>query len=288
MPRLAEHPCADAPVDAGELAALRTLCVECVRAGSAAIAALEGEAAIVTRKTSALDYATSADLASERRIVALLRARRPHDGIVAEESGAGGASGGRRWVIDPVDGTRNFARRIPLYAVSVAVVDARGALAGAVLDVAHNELFSAARGMGALQSLNDGPERPCFAGPSPDGARIVATGFSARPESRPTELARLAAVAGCVDEVRTGTSAALELCWVADGRADGYFEAELSEWDWAAGALIAAEAGARVGDGNGGAPSSAMVLAATAHLYTVLARVLSSVDAAYGAPAPGR
>lgn len=275
-------------MDGGELAGLRALCVECVRAGSAAIAALDGEAAIVTRKTSALDYATSADLASERRIVALLRARRPHDGIVAEEGGPSGTPGALRWVIDPVDGTRNFARRIPLYAVSVAVVDGRGALAGAVLDVARNELFSAARGMGASTCLDAGPERPCVAGPSPDGASIVATGFSARPGSRPRELARLAAVAGCVDEVRTGTSAALELCWVADGRADGYFEAGLSEWDWAAGALIAAEAGAHVGDGNGAAPSNVMVLAATAELYPLLARVLASADAADGAPAAGR
>jgi myo-inositol-1(or 4)-monophosphatase len=179
-----------------------------------------------------------------------------------------------------LDGTRNFARDIPFYCVSVAVASAEGVVAGAVEDIPHRETFSAARGAGAWLSENSSAERRLFAEARAGGisSALIATGFSPHRTRRPRELAYVSEVASVAGELRAGGATALELCWVAAGRIDGYFEGGLEIWDWAAGALIATEAGAWVGGIDGGPPSDAMVIAGRdevgGELRTALARTV--------------
>jgi myo-inositol-1(or 4)-monophosphatase len=252
------------------------MCVALARAGADAVR--EGGPRTFRSKASELDLVTDADERSEAAIIALLRRERAQDSVLSEERGLVQGSTEYRWLVDPIDGTRNFARDIPFYCVSVAVSNAEGVVAGAVEDIPHRETFSAARGAGAWLCENSGGERRLFAEARAGGisSALVATGFSPHRSRRRRELAYVAEVASVAGELRAGGATALELCWVAAGRTDGYFEGGLEIWDWAAGALIAVEAGAWVGGIDGGPPSDAMVIAGRdevgAELRAALAR----------------
>ena len=199
---------------------------------------------LAATKSSLADIVTDADREVEELIRARLRAARPGDGFLGEESEAELGDTGITWVVDPIDGTVNYAYGIPSYAVSIAAV--RGpavpgeweTLAAAVFAPASGELFTAARGNGAWL----GDQRLSVTSETPAGA-LLATGFGYDPSTHEGDLATVRAVMAIARDLRRSGSAALDLAFVAAGRLDGYFERGLKPWDHAAGALLVAEAG---------------------------------------------
>lgn len=201
-----------------------------------------GVAQRVTTKTSGTDPVSEADQAAEALLVELLLGERPNDGVLGEEGADRVGGSGLRWVLDPLDGTVNYLYGLPAWCVSVACEDADGALVGVVRDPLHHETFTAARGRGA--SLGDTPL--AVNDPVALERALVATGFGYDGAMRAGQGERVAQVLPLVRDVRRAGSCALDLCSVAAGRMDAYFEVGPQPWDWAAGGLIAAEAGARV------------------------------------------
>ena len=200
----------------------------------------------VQTKSSATDMVTEVDRASEGLIVGRLRHARPGDAILGEEGTADGGSTGVAWMVDPVDGTTNYLYGFPAYCVSIAALVGGRPVVGVVYDPVHGELYHAVHGRGA--TCNDQPlEVP--ASPSLATA-LVGTGFSYEAPRRAHQAAALTHVLPAVRDIRRGGSAALDLCWVAAGRLDAFYERGLQPWDRAAGALVAAEAGAWVGAGS--------------------------------------
>ncbi|MBO0981780.1 inositol monophosphatase family protein [Microbacterium sp. SD291] len=206
----------------------------------------EGVRLAATKSTLA-DIVTDADREVEELIRERLRVARPGDGFLGEESEADTGDTGITWVVDPIDGTVNYAYGIPAYSVSIAAV--RGgtvpleweALAGAVFAPAMGELFTAALGHGAWR----GEHRLAVTSDTPAGA-LLATGFGYDPTTHDGDLATVRQVMTMARDLRRGGSAALDLAYVAAGRLDGYFERGLRPWDLAAGALIVVEAGGSV------------------------------------------
>lgn len=205
--------------------------------------------ASVTTKTSATDLVTETDRAVEALIAGRLLSARPEDGIVGEEGASEAGTSGVVWVVDPIDGTTNFAYGYPAFCTSIAAELDGHPVAGVVHDPVRDQTFSAILGGGAFL---DG--RPCVARPAgpPLEHALVGTGFGYGAERRAAQGALLASVLPHVRDIRRAGSAALDLCSVACGRLDAYYERGLQHWDHAAGALIAAEAGAWVGTLEGG------------------------------------
>ena len=187
-----------------------------------------------------IDLVTDADKASEAVLLSWLRERHPNHAILSEESGASAGSH-YRWIIDPLDGTTNYAHQLPHFSVSIAVEGEDGVLVGVVHDPMRNETFSAVRGRGA--TLDGLPIHPSDI-ERMDRA-LLCTGFPYDVREHPEGPAGLIArFLGMVQGIRRLGSAALDLAYTACGRYDGYFEFNLKPWDVAAGALICAEAGA--------------------------------------------
>jgi myo-inositol-1(or 4)-monophosphatase len=182
---------------------------------------------------------SDADRAAEEAIVRLLAAERPDDGLLAEERGEEGGDSGRRWVVDPLDGTTNYLYGHPMWSVSVALEEEGRTVAGVVHDPVRDETFRAERGGGA--ELNG--VRVEIRDQERLDTALVATGFGYSMELRAAQAGVLSQVLPQVRDIRRGGSAALDLAWLAAGRLDGYFERGLKAWDWAAGALLVAEAG---------------------------------------------
>jgi myo-inositol-1(or 4)-monophosphatase len=185
---------------------------------------------------------SDADRAAEDAISQLLRAERPDDGLLGEEGLSAGGSSGRRWVVDPLDGTTNYLYRYSAWAVSVALEDSEGALVGVVHDPLNGETFAAERAAGAV--LNGAPIQ--VRDLDDLGRALVATGFGYDPDVRRGQAEVLLRVLPRVRDVRRAGAAALDLCHVAAGRLDGYYERGINHWDHAAGALIVREAGGAV------------------------------------------
>jgi myo-inositol-1(or 4)-monophosphatase len=227
-------------------------------------------------KSSPTDLVTEVDRASEALIVAGLLAARPHDGIVGEEGTDRPGTSGVRWVVDPIDGTTNFVYGVPGFAVSLAAeVDGR-VVAGVVHDPRHGEVFTATLGGGAQRN----GRTIAVAAPTTLERALVATGFSYEPERRRRQAHVLTAVLPAVRDIRRQGAASVDLCWVACGRVDACYERGLAPWDHAAGALIAAEAGAVVSDLDGGPPSGQFVLAASPAVAEPLRALLRRAGAA--------
>lgn len=197
----------------------------------------------VGTKSTLTDMVTEVDHASEELIVRRIREACPDDGIIGEEGSSREGTSGATWVIDPLDGTTNFLYGFPAFAVSIAVEVAGEAVVGVVHDVARGEVFAAAKGRGA--TLNG--RRIATTGKRELETALVATGFGYAPERRRRQAALVAEILPRVRDIRRAGSAALDLCWVACGRLDGYFEQGIQHWDWAAGVLIVREAGGRCG-----------------------------------------
>ena len=228
-------------------------------------------------KSSPTDVVSALDTEVEQLIRSLLLAERPADRVLGEEGGAGVTSaappGGVRWVVDPIDGTVNYLYGLPGWAVSIAAEVDGVAVAGVVHAPALGETWTATAGGGAEL---DG--RPLACSTATDPARaLVATGFGYRAEQRAAQAALLTVVLPAVRDIRRLGAASLDLCAVAAGRVDAYYEADLKPWDLAAGALVASEAGAgavTLDDGT--------LLAAAPGLIGPLRALLSEAGAAVG------
>ena len=227
-------------------------------------------------KSSPTDPVTEFDRAAEQLIVGAIRARRPDDSIVGEEGADHTGDSGLAWHVDPIDGTANFVYDLPAWCTSVAVVDEQGPLAGAVFAPVTNELFAAARGAGS--TLNGRPIR--CSGASELATALVGTGFNYAPSVRARQAQRLVALLPQVRDVRRYGSAALDLCFVASGRLDAYFEEHLNSWDLAAGVLIASEAGAVTSNFVGGRADTGAVVAAAPLVHRPLVELIAAIDTA--------
>ena len=231
----------------------------------------------VEAKSSATDHVTQMDRASESLIRSIIERRRPDDRIVGEEEGdSGSGDSGITWYVDPIDGTTNYVYDHPGYAVSIAaVVDGIGTV-GVVADPTHGRTYHAVRGGPASC---DG--RPLRLGPPPSIAgALVATGFSYDAERRGRQGEVVARLLPRVRDIRRMGAAAVDLCSVAAGRVDAYFEAGLSAWDLAAGSVIAEAAGARLGALDGGPARPGSVLVAHPELFDPLLDLLQELGAA--------
>ena len=233
--------------DPSELVAIATELAE-----EAGALLLDGQARVrttVETKSTGTDMVTEMDRASERLIVAGLAARRPDDGILGEEGSDRTGSSGVRWVIDPLDGTTNYLYGFPSWGVAIGAEVDGLAVAGVMRDPVHGETFSAVRGGGAWL---DG-RRLVVTGPPTLATALVGTGFAYDADRRAEQAKVLVDVLPQVRDVRRAGAAAVDLCWVAAGRLDAFFERGLAPWEWAAASVIAEEAGARTlrqaGDG---------------------------------------
>ena len=215
------------------------------------------------------------DVACEAAIVDYLTSHRPDDGVIGEEGSGRDSTSGVRWIIDPIDGTVNFVYGHVGFGVSVAAEAGGQVVAGAVVDPVLDETFSAHRGGGAR--LN---ENPIVVRPDSDlSMALVATGFSYQHERRRRQAEVLGELLPQIGDIRRVGGAAIDLCTVACGRVDAFFEVGLNPWDYAAGALIAEEAGAVVQDLNGGPPSREFVFAAAPSVAKALLTLLQSAEA---------
>jgi len=212
---------------------------------------------VLANKSSLTDLVTEHDRAVEQLLVDVIGRRRPDDGIVGEEGTQTKGASGLTWYLDPIDGTTNFVHGHPLWATSVGVGDDSGMLAGAVYAPAMDELFAAARRHGA--TLNGAPISA--SGCDDVSLAVVATGFGYSPPRRLAQARRLGSMIEGVADIRRGGSAALDLCYVACGRVDAYYEEYLNVWDRAAGELVATESGCISGMIGGSADPSGLCVA---------------------------
>ncbi|MDH6143145.1 MULTISPECIES: inositol monophosphatase family protein [Kitasatospora] len=213
---------------------------------------------VAATKSSPVDVVTEMDLASEKLIVELITGRRPQDGYLGEEGTERTGGSGVRWVVDPLDGTVNYLYGLPNWAVSVAAELDGEAVVGVVFAPARGELFQAVRGRGALLDGRALAVRPT----PPWGQALIATGFNYVLPARVHQAEVLHALMPEVRDIRRGGAAAVDLCDLAAGRLDGYYERGLAPWDQAAGGLIAREAGARTGGRPGAEATRELLVAA--------------------------
>ena len=221
----------------------------------------------VTSKSVAIDIATQMDRDSERLIVDSLLAARPGDGIIGEEGSARSSSSGITWVIDPVDGTVNYLYGLPGWSVSIAAKDADGIIVGVVHSPTIGSTWTATRGGGAFFN---GKTIHCNDPVELDRA-LIGTGFAYDVTQRPAQGRVIAALLPLVRDIRRMGSAAADICYVAMGSFDGYFEVGLKEWDLAAAHLIASESGALIST-----DSQDLTCCAGPSLYPILLQALAA------------
>jgi myo-inositol-1(or 4)-monophosphatase len=240
------------PIDPDLPAELERFAVELAR-GAAAVVGAHGRGALaVSSKSSVTDLVTAADRASESWLAEQIAAQRPADAILGEEGAGSTGTSGVRWLLDPIDGTVNYVLGLPQYAVSIAAEVDGQVQAAAVCNAASGEVFRAHRGGGAFRGVTrlSGPRQV------PLGRAVVGTGFSYDAAQRARQGAVVAGLLPRLADIRRLGSASLDLCAVAAGQLDAYFEAGLQTWDYAAGVLIATEAGCAASGLRNRAPSS--------------------------------
>lgn len=260
---------------------LLAVAVDAAFAAGELLASRAGHVEVAATKSSPTDVVTEMDRRAEELIRARIGAARPSDAILGEEGGQTGDMGGApaRWVIDPLDGTVNYLYGLPDWAVSIAAEVAGEIVAGAVFVPVRGELFSATRGGGAW--LTSGGTRiplRCRPGVPLDQA-LLATGFGYLAGRRKVQGEVVAALLPRIRDIRRAGVASVDLCALAAGRLDGYYERGLNYWDYAAGALVAAEAGAVVGGLHGARVSGSMAVAAGPGLFGPLTEALAALDA---------
>ncbi len=226
-------------------------------------------------KSTPTDVVTEMDTAAERLITATLLAERPGDGILGEEGAGRAGSSGVRWVVDPIDGTVNYLYAIPQWAVSIAAEVDGEVVAAAVLDPVKGEMFTARRGAGAYL----GGVPIAVGGCTELAQALVGTGFGYAASRRTSQANVLREVLPRVRDIRRQGAASLDLCALACGRLDGYYERGLAPWDHAAAGLVAREAGARVEGLHGRPADDQLVVAAGPLLFAALHDLLAGLRA---------
>ncbi len=232
----------------------------------------------VATKSTATDVVTAADKATERYVRDALRERRPGDTVLGEEAGESAGTGRVRWILDPIDGTVNYLYGIPQYAVSLAAEVGGEVVAGVVRNPASGEEWTATRGGGAYRA----GRRLGGSAVTELGQTLVATGFGYAADRRAHQAGVVARLLPLVRDIRRLGSAALDLCFAAEGRVDAFYEKGLNVWDHAAGGLVAAEAGLLVTGLAGAPPGPDLLLAAPPGIHAALHDALVAFDAAGG------
>jgi myo-inositol-1(or 4)-monophosphatase len=261
------------PVD---LHSLRELAREA--AGQAAVLLVDkrpDRVDVATTKSSPTDVVTEMDRSAERLIVNLLKEGRPDDSVLAEEGSADSGTTGVRWLVDPIDGTVNYLYGLPGWSVSIGVEVAGDLAVGVVAVPTFGETYTAVLGEGAYR---DDERIQC--NPPPElGYALVGTGFGYEVARRAHQAEVVRGLLPRVRDIRRFGSCAADLCAVAGGRLDAYYERGPQPWDLAAGVLIAREAGARVEGLRGSPPSADLVLAAPPGLFETIHDLLVEFDA---------
>jgi myo-inositol-1(or 4)-monophosphatase len=242
------------------------------RAGVLLLSMFEGQRDVKLKST--FELVTDADHASEALVISAISRQYPDHAVVAEESGGTAAEAGYTWLIDPLDGTNNYAHGLPIFSVSLALLHDGAPLVGVIYDPTRDELFAAERGEGARCN----GRRIHVSENASLAASLLATGFPYDYATNPDNNAReFTTLAGRVQGVRRLGSAALDLAYVAMGRFDAFWELRLQPWDSAAGALLVSEAGGRVTDWRGGDwnPWSNRLLASNGHIHDEMVQMLA-------------
>lgn len=259
--------------DPTDPAALADVACQVANEAAALVRSQTGRARSTGTKSTPNDLVTETDVACENLIRERLTAATPGAAMLGEEQGGAVDDDGIGWIIDPVDGTVNFLYDLPAVAVSIAATVDGDVVAGAVVDVVRDETFAAHLGGGAHR---DG-DRIRVGGATSLAEALVITGYSYDTALRAEQARVVAAVVEQVRDVRCFGSAALHLAWVACGRADAYYETDVHRWDYAAGALIAREAGARV---DLPPRAGGLLTAAAPALHDDLAALVAGTDVA--------
>lgn len=253
------------------------------QAGALILAALRGRHEV--RFKSPVDLVTEVDLRAQQVILEGIARAFPDDAVVAEEDQRPRPPAGPCWYVDPLDGTTNFVHGLPHFAVSIAYVGTDGPEEAAVFDPVRGELFHASRGRGAFLGSTAIEASPCRR----LSQALLVTGFPYdRRQHLDAYLAYFRAFLATARDVRRFGSASLDLCYVASGRFDGFWEWKLSPWDTAAGWLIAQEAGATVTDfrGNPFDPWGTQILATSPEIHGEIVEVLRACAASSPSPPP--
>lgn len=253
--------------DPAELRQLRTLAEKIATvAGHFLLAGLLHKRIEVDTKSTGTDMVTEMDRGAELRIVEAILDARPDDGLLGEEGAQRTTSTGYRWVIDPLDGTTNYLYRHPMWAVSIGIEYDGHPVVGVVHAPMINMLFSAHTKGGATRNAD-----PIMVGDCHDlGHALVGTGFGYKPEMRTWQGGILQSLLPQVRDVRRGGSAAIDLCFVAAGLLDGYYERNLNPWDSCAGAVIVREAGGIATSLHAEEPDVGMTIAGNEFVHNAL------------------
>ncbi len=260
---------------------LRSVAVSTAREAGDLLAGRAGQVEVAATKSSPTDVVTEMDRRSEELIRSRILAARPSDAILGEEGGLIGNTGDAPvlWVIDPLDGTVNYLYGLHDWAVSIAAEVDGQIVAGAVYVPMRGELFSAASGHGARLQAGENDRNPLRCRPGvPLDQALIGTGFGYQAARRKVQGEVVAAMLPRVRDIRRIGVASVDLCAVAAGRLDGFYERGLNYWDWAAGALVATEAGVVVGGLHGDPVSRSMAVAAGPALFGPLADALAALD----------
>ncbi|MFJ1968914.1 inositol monophosphatase family protein [Streptomyces sp. NPDC087903] len=236
--------------------------------------------AVAATKSSPIDVVTEMDIAAEKLITDLISEHRPDDGFLGEEGASSAGTSGVRWVIDPLDGTVNYLYDLPTWAVSIAAEQDGETVVGVVAAPMRGETYHAVRGGGAWATGAWEGERELACRPAPPlDQALVSTGFNYVQEVRSHQAEVARKLIPLLRDIRRSGSAAVDLCDVAAGRLDGYYERGLNAWDLAAGDLIAREAGALTGGRPGERPARDLAVAATPGVFEPLQRLLEDFGA---------
>lgn len=266
----------EAGPDAAELLRLAVPIAEEVARGLEQSLQGDVRASTISSKSTGTDLVTEMDRWAERVITERILAVRPDDAIVGEEGADVVGTSGVSWCVDPIDGTVNFVHAIPGFCVSIAAEWRGRTVAAVVASPMHREVFTATLGGGAFL---DGSPIACADPPGLERA-LVGTGFGYHPDRRRRQAEVVSRVIPHIADIRRGGSAAIDLCWVACGRLDGYWEVGLNPWDHAAAALVASEAGATCTGLEGAPPSSDFVIAAPPGIFPAFHDLLVTAGAA--------
>ncbi|MEU5086078.1 inositol monophosphatase family protein [Streptomyces sp. NPDC021356] len=235
---------------------------------------------VAATKSSPIDVVTEMDIAAEKLITGLIADRRPDDGFLGEEGAATEGTSGIRWVVDPLDGTVNYLYGLPTWAVSIAAEQDGETVVGVVAAPMRGETFRAVRGRGAWASgIWAGERKLACRADAPLDQALVSTGFNYVTDVRAHQADVARRLIPLVRDIRRGGSAAIDLCDVAAGRLDGYYERGLNPWDYAAGDLIAREAGAVTGGRPQERVSRDLTIAATPGVFQPLQGLLEDFGA---------